>query len=97
MSKLKKLLKKITAKPTPCDLKFSEIDYILVRHDFQQSQPTGGSSHYIYTHKKHKYLQITIPRHGNDAADIKAVYIINVSKLIEKVTSIEGECIENDK
>ncbi|MDF9406999.1 toxin HicA [Pelotomaculum isophthalicicum JI] len=47
MSKLEKLLQKI--KNNPRQVRFEELDKILIRSDFKKRQPRKGSSHYTYT------------------------------------------------
>ena len=75
MSKLQKLLKKI--KNNPRQIRFDELDKILVRAGFRRSQPRGGSSHYIYS-KGSK--QISIPY---AQPYIKSKYIERALELLE--------------
>ena len=46
LSKLKKLLKRI--KNNPRQVRFEELDKILLHYGFSKRQPSGGSSHYTY-------------------------------------------------
>ncbi|MFZ3132498.1 MAG: toxin HicA [Desulfosporosinus sp.] len=46
LSKLKKLLEKI--KNNPRQVRFEELDKILLHYGFSKRQPSGGSSHYTY-------------------------------------------------
>lgn len=46
MSKFKKLLERI--KNNPRQVRFEELDKILLHYGFSKRQPSGGSSHYTY-------------------------------------------------
>ena len=65
MSKLEKLLQRI--KNNPKTVRFEEIEKVLLRHGFIESQSGGGSSHYIF--KKEDNF-VTIPRHGKFVGEI---------------------------
>ena len=56
MSKLKKLLVKI--KNNPRQVRFEELDKILLHYGFSKRQPGGGSSHYTYRLGK---FRLTVP------------------------------------
>ena len=56
MSKLEKLLQKI--KNNPKQVRFEELDRILINEGFNKRQPGGGSSHYIYSKGR---IRLTIP------------------------------------
>ena len=58
MSKLEKLLQRI--KNNPKAVRFEEIEKLLLRRGFIESQAGGGSSHYTY--KKPGGRSLTIPR-----------------------------------
>ncbi|MDD4171607.1 MAG: toxin HicA [Syntrophomonas sp.] len=75
MSKLEKLLKKI--KNNPRQVRFAELDKILLRAGFKRRQPQGGSSHYIYS-KGSK--QITVPY---AQPHIKVIYVERALELLE--------------
>ncbi|MBR3746374.1 MAG: type II toxin-antitoxin system HicA family toxin [Selenomonadaceae bacterium] len=71
MSKLEKLLQRI--RNNPKTVRFEEIEKLLLRHGFIESQSGGGSSHYIF---KRDETFITIPRHGkfvNEVYILKAI------------------------
>jgi len=57
MSKLEKLLQRI--KNNPRTVRFEELDKILLRAEYERTQPCGGSSHYTY--RKEGRNPITIP------------------------------------
>lgn len=57
MGKLEKLLQKI--KNNPRQIRFEELDKILIRSGFTRHQPGGGSSHYVYTKGT---AQISVPK-----------------------------------
>lgn len=57
MGKLEKLLQKI--KNNPKQVRFEELDKILIRAGFERRQPGSGSSHYVYTKG---IAQITVPK-----------------------------------
>ena len=65
MSKLEKLLQRI--KNNPRTVRFEEIEKILLRRGFIESQSGGGSSHYIF---KKENKSVTIPRHGKFVEEI---------------------------
>ncbi|NPV73186.1 MAG: addiction module toxin, HicA family [Pelotomaculum sp.] len=56
MGKLEKLLQKI--KNNPKQVRFEELDKILIRAGFTKRQPRKGSSHYTYTKGS---ARITVP------------------------------------
>ena len=57
MSKLQKLLERITHNPKT--VRFEELDKILKINGFSCRQPNGGSSHYTYIKGE---LRLTVPR-----------------------------------
>ena len=65
MSKWEKLLQRI--KNNPRTVRFEEIEKVLLRRGFIESQSGGGSSHYIFK-KENKF--VTIPRHGKFVGEI---------------------------
>ena len=76
MSKLEKLLQRI--KNNPKTVRFEEIEKLLLRHGFSESQAGGGSSHYIFNKDE---VFVTIPRHGKFVEEIyvkKAVVAMGV-------------------
>ena len=75
MSKFEKLLERI--KNNPKTVRFEEIEKILLRYGFKESQSGKGSSHYIF--KKGK-MRFTIPRHGQF---VKEIYILQVIEALE--------------
>jgi len=81
LSKLNKLLEKI--KNNPKQVRFEELDKILLHYGFRKRQPSGGSSHYIYT-KDDKI--ISVPFHQ---PHIKTVYVERAIDLLEGVISDE--------
>lgn len=56
MSKLKKLLEKINNNPR--QVRFEELDKILLHYGFSKRQPRSGSSHYTYKLGK---FRLTVP------------------------------------
>ena len=76
MSKLEKLLQRI--KNNPKTVRFEEIEKILLRNDFNESQSGGGSSHYIF---KKGDTSVTIPRHGKF---VKEIYIEQAIAALEE-------------
>ena len=81
MSKWEKLLDKLLSLSS--EMRFVELEKILVSYGYVKHGPSGGSSH--YTFRKPGCNPITIPMHE----PIKKVYI----KLVKDV--VEGE-IENE-
>lgn len=75
MSKLKKLLKRI--RNNPKNVRFEELDKILIHYGFTKRQSSGGSSHYYYT-KGEKLL--SVPFHK---PHIKVIYVERAIELLE--------------
>lgn len=87
MSQIEKLYKKINRKPTPSDILFDEVDRLLKAYGFVQRQPSGGSSHYIYSHPELSNYYLTIAKHGNK---IKTGYVRATIEAIERVRELYG-------
>jgi hypothetical protein len=87
LSQIGKLFEKLKRKPTPSDILFDKIDRLLKAYDFIQRQPSGGSSHYIYTHPKLSNYRLSIAKHGNK---VKAGYVRETVNAIEKVRELYG-------
>ena len=81
MSKWEKLLGRLLT--LSADLRFAELEKILISYGYMKHAPRSGSSH--YTFRKAGFNPITIPMHE----PIKRVYI----KLVRD--AVEGE-IENE-
>ncbi|MBP8950465.1 MAG: hypothetical protein KBG73_16595 [Candidatus Promineofilum sp.] len=77
MSKRQKRLEKIRS--NPLNVRFEELDRLLVDYGFQRRQPGGGSSHYIYVRGG---TRITIPM---NRPHLKAIYVKQVVKLLEEI------------
>ena len=77
MSKLEKLLQKI--KNNPRQVRFAELDKILIRAGFIKRQPRSGSSHYYYTKGS---LQISVPYRQ---PYILTTYVVAAIKLLERM------------
>ncbi|GAW93293.1 toxin HicA [Calderihabitans maritimus] len=75
MTKLDKLLQKI--KNNPKQVRFKELDRILIRYGFSRRQPRGGSSHYIYTKGT---VRLVVPYRQ---PHIKSVYVERAIKILE--------------
>ena len=67
MGKFEKLIEKILNLDK--NLRFDELAKVLMKFDYKQSQPKGGSSHYIF--KKDGFPPITIPKDN----PIKIAYV----------------------
>lgn len=81
MSRLEKLLRKI--KNNPRQVRFEELDKILVRSGFNRRQPSGGSSHYIYILGKHI---LSVPY---EQPHIKAMYVEQALKALKEAAEDE--------
>ena len=80
MSKWEKLLEKILSLSK--DLRFEDLQKVLVTYGYKMDAPKRGSSHYTF---RKKYCQpITIPKHN----PIKVVYVKTVAKALEKEKNI---------
>ena len=86
MSQIEKLFEKLSRKPTTADILFDDVDKLLRAYNFKSRQPSGGSSHYTYTHPDIPDI-VTVAKHGNK---IKAVYIRIVIRTIKKLLELQG-------
>ena len=77
MTKRLKRLERIRSNPT--NVRFEELDKLLIDFGFTRRQPRGGSSHYIYVREK---LRLTIPM---KRPHLKEVYVRNVLKLLDEI------------
>ena len=75
MSKLKKLFKDI--KNNPKNVRFKDLQKLLLIFGFTEKQPKSGSSHYTYTSGKNR---ITIPKHY----PVNEIYVKEVIKMLEE-------------
>ncbi len=76
MSKREKLIEKLRNNPN--NMKFETIQELLLYFDFEQRQPSGGSSHYSFIYNN--TVIITIPKHK----PVKKVYIKRVLEVLEE-------------
>lgn len=88
MSRIEKLYRKISRYPVPNDILFSEVDRILKFYGFQQRQPSGGSSHYTYTHPELKRFRITVTR--GRKGTVKRGYIKKIVEGINLIREMQG-------
>lgn len=90
MSQIEKVLLRLRKKPTPSDIKFSEIHKVLTYYGFTQNQASGGTSHYVYSHPALPDKLYTIVRHGNEHVVVKKPYVRvtcnAIDDCIEKMT-----------
>ena len=77
MTRRQKRLEKIRS--NPLNVRFEELDRLLMDYGFQRRQPSGGSSHYIYIRNG---IRITIPM---NRPHLKAIYVKQVVKLLEEI------------
>lgn len=63
----------------PTNVRFEDLDRLLLDYEFTRGQPGGGSSHYIYARQG---LRITIPMHR---PHLKEIYVRNVLKLLDEI------------
>lgn len=77
MAKQQKRLEKIRSNPR--NVRFEELDRLLIAYGFQRRQPRSGSSHYIYVRES---LRITIPM---NRPHLKEIYVKQVVKLLEEI------------
>ena len=75
MGKLEKLLQKI--KNNPKQVRFEELDKILIKAGFTRRQPRKGSSHYTYTRGS---ARVTVPF---DQPHIGSAYVKLAIKALE--------------
>ena len=75
MSKWDKLIARICSLSN--DLRFDQIEKVLISCAYEVNSPRGGSSH--YTFRKPGCMPITIPKHE----PIKKVYVEMVKKVVE--------------
>jgi len=86
LSQIEKLFEKLRRRPTPTDVLFDDVDKLLKAYHFKSRYPSGGSSHFTYTHPELPKI-VTIAKHGNK---VKAVYVRNAIYAIEKVLELYG-------
>jgi predicted RNA binding protein YcfA (HicA-like mRNA interferase family) len=86
LSHIEKLFEKLSRKPTPADALFDDVDKLLRAYNFKSRQPSGGSSHYTYTHPDLPYI-VTIAKHGNK---VKAAYVRMAIRAVEEVLGLYG-------
>jgi len=67
MGKLEKLIEKIMKLDK--NLRFDELSKVLIKLGYEQSQPSGGSSHHIF--RKDEKMPITIPKKN----PVNSVYV----------------------
>ncbi len=91
MSQIQKLEEKLNRKPPPSHIRYEEIDKILKYYKFECRQPSGGSSHYIYTHPKLEQFQLSIARKN----PLKVIYVKKAIEAINKLKEFEEG--ENDE
>ncbi len=75
MSKWEKLLRQICSLSK--DLRFAELEKVLVYYGYEKTAPKKGSSHYIF--RKPGCNPISIPKHE----PIKKVYVELVKQVVE--------------
>ena len=76
MSKRDKLLQNI--RNNPKNVRFEIIQKIMLSHDFTETQPGGGSSHYTY---HNGIYRITIPKD----IPVNKIYIKRAIEIIDKL------------
>jgi predicted RNA binding protein YcfA (HicA-like mRNA interferase family) len=90
VSKIAKLYNKLSQYPTPSDIRFDEVHRLLSAYGFIQRQPSGGGSHYVYTHPELEIYELTIPKSGGK---VKKGYIKKVIEAVDIIREIQGgEC-----
>ncbi|WP_206811107.1 type II toxin-antitoxin system HicA family toxin [Paradesulfitobacterium ferrireducens] len=82
MTKFDKLYAQIVNNPR--DVKFEDLDKLLMRYGFERRQPRRGSSHYNYSHPDLAEV-ITIPFNR----PVKAVYVIQAIEALRKLERSE--------
>ena len=76
MGKLDKLLLRI--KNNPKTVRFAELEKVLSNYGFEKRQPSGGSSHYIFT--KDTFI-LCVPRHKTF---VKRIYVEQLLKWLDE-------------
>ena len=76
MGKLEKLLLRI--RNNPKTVRFTELEKVLAQSGFTKRQPSGGSSHYIFT--KNNFI-LCVPKHK---PFVKSIYIEQLIKWLEE-------------
>ena len=87
MSQIEKLYEKLKRKPTPSDILFDDADRLLKAYGFIRRQPSGGSSHFIYTHSSLKNYALSIAKHGDK---IKTGYVRATIDAVDRAREIYG-------
>ena len=80
MTKRDKLIERL--KNNPNNVRFEELQTLLLSFGFEERQPSGGSSHYTYTYGT---CVQTIPKHK----PVNKIYVKMVIKIIEQIQLME--------
>ena len=87
MKKADKLLKRIENNPK--DVRFEEIEQVLLSKGFEERQARGGSSHYVFYHENLE-KNVVIPK-PHKSKNIKSIYIKKALKAIWNLKIKEEE------
>jgi hypothetical protein len=77
VTKRQKRLERIRGNPK--NVRFEDLDRLLIDFGFTRRQPRGGSSHYVYTRGE---LRLTVPM---NRPHLREVYIKNALKLLDEI------------
>lgn len=74
----------------PKRVRFDDLDKVLTDNDFTRSQPSGGSSHYTYSHDDLPDI-LTIPMPHGRRNEVKRPYVKDAIRAIDTVQAIQDE------
>lgn len=86
MSTLKKLYDKVNREIVPKDITYIELERLLIKLGFIYNQ--GKGDHVIFIHAKYENIRIIIDSNGKRA--LKAIYIVKVREILEKLLEMGG-------
>lgn len=76
MSQWEKLLEKI--RNNPKNVRFTELDKVLIKSGFTRTQSNKGTSHFVYRKGR---SQVSVPKHDKH---VKYVYVLQALDAIQK-------------
>ncbi len=86
MTQIRKLYLRLSKRPTPSDVSFSEINRLLNYYGFESRQPSKGGSHHVYTHILLDEMLLTIPKDN----PVKKPYTRAVIEAVNKIIELTG-------
>jgi len=86
MTQIDKLYLRLSKKPTPSDVTFSELNRLLTYYGFESRQPAKGGSHHVYCHINLDELLLTIPKDN----PVKKPYVRAAVEAVARIIELTG-------